>query len=181
MYIQSPEEEKKRTNSKLMAQLVGLAEYLRLFVDQVRCFEDDNETHSEKLDSQKLEKLVCQLQVMCQVAQESWNTLRDLDYTAFKKSKIKSRCIWRNWEQNVLLVPLQGNCTISKPWSYISIMLFFLTHLGTSKFHDTSTVSDEILTQDYRCSMVREQVNLGNLHCISSVMSFLAVQSRDLN
>ena len=85
MYIQSPEEEKKRTNSKLMAQLVGLAEYLRLFVDQVKCFEDDNETHSEKLDSQKLEKLVCQLQVMRQVAQESRNTLRDLDYTAFKK------------------------------------------------------------------------------------------------
>ena len=67
-----------------MAQLVGLAEYLRLFVDQVKCFEDDNETHSEKLDSQKLEKLVCQLQVMRQVAQESRNTLRDLDYTAFK-------------------------------------------------------------------------------------------------
>ena len=105
----------------------------------------------------------------------TWITLHS------KKSKIKSRCIWRNWEQNVLLVPLQGNCAISKPWSYISIMLFFLTHLGTSKFHDTSTVSDEILTQDYRCSMVREQVNLGNLHCISSVMSFLAVQSRDLN
>ena len=84
MYIQSPEEEKKQTNSKLMAQLVGLAEYLRLFVDQVKCFEDDNETHSEKLDSQKLEKLVCQLQVMRQVAQESRNTLRDLDYTAFK-------------------------------------------------------------------------------------------------
>ena len=85
MYIQSPEEEKKQTNSKLMAQLVGLAEYLRLFVDQVKCFEDDNETHPEKLDSQKLEKLVCQLQVMRQVAQESRNTLRDLDYTAFKK------------------------------------------------------------------------------------------------
>ena len=44
-----------------MAQLVGLAEYLRLFVDQVKCFEDDNETQLEKLDSQKLEKLVCQL------------------------------------------------------------------------------------------------------------------------
>ena len=85
MYIQSPEEEKKRTNSKLMAQLVGLAEYLGLFVDQVKCFEDDSETHLEKLDSQKLEKLVCQLQVMRQVAQESRNTLRDLDYTAFKK------------------------------------------------------------------------------------------------
>ena len=39
-----------------MAQLVGLAEYLRLFVDQVKCFEDDNETQQEKLDSQKLEK-----------------------------------------------------------------------------------------------------------------------------
>ena len=98
-----------------MAQLVGLAEYLRLFVDQVKCFEDNNETQLEKLDSQKLEKLVCQLQVMRQVAQESGNTLRDLDYTAFKKSKIKSHCIWRNWEQNVLLVPLQGNCAISKP------------------------------------------------------------------
>ena len=68
-----------------MAQLVGLAEYLRLFVDQVKCFEDHNETHSEKLDSQKLEKLVCQLQVMRQVAQERGNTLRDFDYTAFKK------------------------------------------------------------------------------------------------
>ena len=68
-----------------MTQLVGLAEYLGLFVDQVKCFKDDNETHSEKLDSQKLEKLVCQLQVMHQVAQESGNTLRDLDYTAFKK------------------------------------------------------------------------------------------------
>ena len=69
-----------------MAQLVVvLAEYLRLFVDQVKCFEDDNETQLEKLDSQKLEKLVCQLQVMGQVAQESGNTLRDLDYTAFKK------------------------------------------------------------------------------------------------
>ena len=67
-----------------MAQLVGLSEYLRLFVDQVKCFEDDNETQSEKLDSQKLETLVCQLQAMLQVAQESGNTLRDLDYTAFK-------------------------------------------------------------------------------------------------
>ena len=27
-----------------MAQLVGLAEYLGLLVDQVKCFEDDNET-----------------------------------------------------------------------------------------------------------------------------------------
>ena len=27
-----------------MAQLVGLAEYLGLFVDQIKCFEDDNET-----------------------------------------------------------------------------------------------------------------------------------------
>ena len=84
MYIQSPEEEKKWTNSKLMAQLVGLADYLRLFVDQVKCFEDDNETQQKKLDSQKLEKLVHQLQVMRQVAQESGDTLRDLDYTAFK-------------------------------------------------------------------------------------------------
>ena len=84
MYIQSPEEEKKQTNSKLMAQLVGLAEYLGLFVDQVKCFEDNNETQPEKLDSQKLEKLVHQLQVMCQVAQKSGDTLRDLDYTAFK-------------------------------------------------------------------------------------------------
>ena len=85
MYIQSPEEEKKQTNSKLMAQLVDLAEYLRLFIDQVKCFEDNNETQLEKLDSQKLEKLVCQLQVMHQIDQESGNTLRDLDYTAFKK------------------------------------------------------------------------------------------------
>ena len=84
MYIQSPEEEKKQTNSKLMAQLVGLAEYLILFVDQVKCFEDNNETQLEKLDSQKLEKLVCQLQVMRQVAQESGDILRDLDYTTFK-------------------------------------------------------------------------------------------------
>ena len=68
-----------------MAQLVGLAEYLRVFFDQVKCFEDDNEAQLEKLDSQKLEKLVCQLQVMRQVAQESGNTMRDLDYTAFKK------------------------------------------------------------------------------------------------
>ena len=85
MYIQSPEEEKKQTNSKLMAQQVGLAENLGLLIDQVKCFEDDNETQPEKLDSQKLEKLVCQLQVMHQVAQESGNTLRDLDYTALKK------------------------------------------------------------------------------------------------
>ena len=85
MYIQSPEEEKKQTNSKLMAQLVGLAEYLGLYVDQVKCFKDNNETQPDKLNSQKLEKLVRQLQVMHQVAQESGNTLMDLDYTAFKK------------------------------------------------------------------------------------------------
>ena len=132
-----------------MAQLVGLAEYLGLFVDQVKCFEDDNETQPEKLDSQKLEELVCQLRVMRQVAQDSGNKLRDLDYTAFKK-KVRSNCTVFGEIGNKMcfLYCYKETAQFQNHVSYISIMLFFLTHLGTSKFHDTSTVSDEILTQD---------------------------------
>ena len=60
---------------------------LGVFIDQVKCVEDDNSENPEKLHEETLAKVLRQLKIMYELSLECREVLRKLDVDAYRHKK----------------------------------------------------------------------------------------------
>ena len=88
LYMQLMDDETRaKRKGRMLDKILHLADTLNIFIDTVRCVEDDNREDPDKLNEETLEKLLRQLKIMFNVSKDCRETLRKLDSEAYHKKE----------------------------------------------------------------------------------------------